>query len=130
MATNADRTTLRTIFALAAVALASLLLVQNASGRAHRTSGAAATTIQVRGGEFFFKLSTKSIAKPGTVTFVFRNVGTLPHDLKIGGKQTPLTQAGKTARLVVAFKKKGKYPYLCTVPGHAVAGMKGVFTVR
>jgi uncharacterized cupredoxin-like copper-binding protein len=30
----------------------------------------------------------------------------------------------------VSFKKKGKYPYLCTVPGHAEAGMKGVFTVR
>ena len=30
----------------------------------------------------------------------------------------------------VTFKKKGKYPYLCTVPGHAAAGMKGVFTVR
>jgi uncharacterized cupredoxin-like copper-binding protein len=27
-------------------------------------------------------------------------------------------------------KKKGKYPYLCTVPGHAQAGMKGTFTVR
>ena len=37
---------------------------------------------------------------------------------------------GKTARLVVTFKKKGKYTYLCTVPGHAAAGMKGVFTVR
>jgi uncharacterized cupredoxin-like copper-binding protein len=26
--------------------------------------------------------------------------------------------------------KKGKYAYLCTVPGHAEAGMKGVYTVR
>jgi hypothetical protein len=24
--------------------------------------------------------------------------------------------------------KKGKHPYKCTVPGHAAAGMKGVFT--
>jgi uncharacterized cupredoxin-like copper-binding protein len=30
----------------------------------------------------------------------------------------------------VSFKKKGKYSYLCTVPGHAAGGMKGVFTVR
>jgi uncharacterized cupredoxin-like copper-binding protein len=37
---------------------------------------------------------------------------------------------GTTAKLVVTFKKKGKYPYLCTVPGHAAAGMKGTFTVR
>jgi uncharacterized cupredoxin-like copper-binding protein len=39
-------------------------------------------------------------------------------------------QPGKTARLVVTFKKKGKYPYLCTVPAHAAAGMMGTFTVR
>ena len=36
----------------------------------------------------------------------------------------------RTARIVVTFKKKGAYPYLCTVPGHAAAGMKGVFTVH
>ena len=52
------------------------------------------------------------------------------HDFKINGKHTPLIQPGTTARLVVTFTKKGKYPYLCTVPGHAAAGMKGIFTVR
>jgi uncharacterized cupredoxin-like copper-binding protein len=30
----------------------------------------------------------------------------------------------------VTFAKKGRYPYSCTVPGHAAAGMKGTFTVR
>ena len=84
----------------------------------------------VRGGEFFFRLSKKSIARPGKVTFVFKNIGHVSHDFKISGKRTPLERPGKTARLVVTFKKKGKYTYLCTVPGHAAAGMKGVFTVR
>ena len=28
------------------------------------------------------------------------------------------------------FAKAGSYPYLCTVPGHAAAGMKGTFTVH
>jgi uncharacterized cupredoxin-like copper-binding protein len=89
-----------------------------------------ATTIQVSGGEFFFKLSSKSLAKPGSVTFVFKNVGHVVHNLNINGKTTPLMQPGKSARLVVVFRKSGRYPYLCTVPGHAAAGMKGVFTVR
>jgi uncharacterized cupredoxin-like copper-binding protein len=31
---------------------------------------------------------------------------------------------------VVSFTKKGSFPYLCTVPGHAQAGMKGTFVVR
>jgi uncharacterized cupredoxin-like copper-binding protein len=114
------------VLVLAAALVAAFLA---ASGSASPARGASAA-IQVKGGEFFFKLSTKSIAKPGKVTFVFKNVGHITHDFKINGKRTPLIQPGKTARLVVTFKKKAKYTYLCTVPGHAAAGMKGVFTVR
>jgi uncharacterized cupredoxin-like copper-binding protein len=102
---------------------------QQAPATTSAPSSSAAGTIQVKGGEFFFRLSTKSAAKPGKVTFVFKNIGHVAHDFKIHGKVTPLIQPGTTARLVVTFKK-GKYPYLCTVPGHAEAGMKGVFTVR
>lgn len=122
--------TIRSIFTLTVVAIATLALVPLASARSDQQTRVTATTIQVKGGEFFFTLSAKSIAKPGKVTFVFRNVGHVPHDFKIHGKKTPLIGPGKTARLVVAFTKKNKYPYQCTVPGHAAAGMKGVFTVR
>jgi uncharacterized cupredoxin-like copper-binding protein len=122
--------TIRSIFALTVVAIAVLAFAQLGSARTERQTAATATTIQVKGGEFFFKLSTKSIAKPGKVTFVFRNVGHALHDFKIHGKTSPMIQPGKTTRLAVTFKKKGKYLYLCTVPGHADAGMKGIFTVR
>jgi uncharacterized cupredoxin-like copper-binding protein len=115
---------MRQLAAVAIVVLGSLVLAPLSSARTE------ATTVQVKGGEFFFRLSTKSISKPGKVTFVFKNIGHVLHDFKINGKKTPLTSPGKTARLVVTFKKKGKFPYLCTVPGHAAAGMKGVFTVR
>ena len=116
--------------ALVVIAIASLALVQLASAQGERPTAAAATTVQVKGGEFFFRLSTKSIARPGKVTFVFKNVGHVLHDFSIHGKKTPLIQPGKTAKLVVTFTKKCKSGYLCTVPGHAQAGMKGVFTVR
>jgi uncharacterized cupredoxin-like copper-binding protein len=122
--------TVRSLSLLVAFAIGSLVLVQLASARADRSAAAQATTVQVKGGEFFFRLSTKSAAKPGTVTFVFKNVGHVLHDFQINGKQTPLTQPGQTAKLVVTFKSKGTYPYSCTVPGHAQAGMKGTFTVR
>jgi outer membrane protein assembly factor BamB/plastocyanin len=94
------------------------------------SAAAKGTTVQVKGGEFFFRLSSKSLAKPGKVTFVFKNVGQLAHDFKINGNVTPLLQPGKTANLVVTIKKPGNYPYLCTVPGHAQAGMKGVLKVK
>ena len=117
--------TTRPIIVLTAVAFAALALAQLPSARTGGQATATATTIQVKGGEFFFRLSTKSIAKPGKVTFVFKNVGHVRHDFKIDGRSRP-DSTGKTAKLVVTFKKKGKYPFLCTMPGHAAAGMKGV----
>jgi uncharacterized cupredoxin-like copper-binding protein len=118
--------------AAAAVLLAVSLVPLADAGTARRDS-AAATIVKVKAGApsaFAFKLSTKTLGRPGKATFVVTNVGRLAHDFKIAGKKTPLIQPGKTARLVVTFKKKGRYPYLCTVPGHAAAGMKGVFTVK
>jgi len=123
------RHVIRPFIALVAAAGMALGLVQLASADIPQTAHAAATT-QVKGREFRFTLSSKSLAKPGTVTFTFTNVGTVAHDFSIAGKTTPLVQPGHTAKLVVRFKKAGKFSYLCTVPGHAAAGMRGVFTVR
>jgi len=110
-----------------AVSIAALTSAGLTSASAARAAG---TTVSVRGKEFSFRLSKTSIPKPETVTFTFHNVGTMAHDFAIGGKKTPLIRAGKSARLTVTFHRKGRFPYLCTVPGHAQAGMKGVFTVR
>jgi uncharacterized cupredoxin-like copper-binding protein len=122
--------TIGSVLALAAVSLAMLMPDPAAFARTGAPARAASTSITVTGKEFSFTLSKKSIAKPGTVTFTFKNAGKMPHDFRIDGKQTPLTRPGKTAKLVVTFAKKGNYHYLCTVPGHAAAGMKGVFAVR
>jgi plastocyanin len=124
------RLTISSVAGLAALAIATLAVVPLAGARTDRQAAPAATTIQVKGGEFFYRLSTKSIAKPGKVTFSFKNIGHVAHDFSILGKKTPLIQPGRTTRLVVTFKKKGKYAYKCTVPGHAAAGMRGSFTVR
>jgi uncharacterized cupredoxin-like copper-binding protein len=122
------QSSIRSILVLTAFAIAALAVVPLAPARTDRRTAAAATTIQVNGGEFFFRLSSKT-ARPGKTTFVFKNIGHVSHDFKIDGKRTPLISPGKTAKLVVTLKK-GRYPYLCTVPGHAAAGMKGIVTVR
>jgi plastocyanin len=116
----------RSTLALAAVALVALALGQGALAR----NQARASTIQVTAKEFSLKLSAKSMASPGTAIFSVRNVGHMKHNFRINGKQTRLIAPGKTAKLAVTFKKKATYHYLCTVPGHAALGMKGVFTVR
>jgi uncharacterized cupredoxin-like copper-binding protein len=113
-----------------AVAVLALLVVPVARAHSESAVGATSTRITVKGGEFFFRLSRKSLAAPGAVTFRLENVGHVAHDFKIDGKKTRLVSPGKSANLTVRFKAKGKYTYLCTVPGHAAAGMKGTFTVR
>jgi uncharacterized cupredoxin-like copper-binding protein len=87
------------------------------------------TTITVAMSEFKFKLSKPSAPK-GTVVFKVKNKGSVAHDFKIHGKKTPLVKPGKSATLKVTFTKTGKFPYLCTVPGHAASGMKGTFTIK
>jgi uncharacterized cupredoxin-like copper-binding protein len=96
-----------------------------------RQSTAKATTVTVtaaKPSEFRFTLS-KKIVPHGTVTFKVTNKGNLPHDFKIAGHKTRLLSPGQTQSLKVTFLKKGKYAYLCTVTGHAAAGMKGTLTV-
>ena len=123
---------MRNLFAHVVIAgvAAVATLVPIGTAATTRENRAAATTVQVTGGEFWFKPSTKTLPKPGRVTFAFKNVGHIPHDFKILGKSTPVISPGKTSSITVTFGKPGSYPYTCTVAGHAAGGMKGVFTVR
>src|SRR5580765_2175002 len=95
-------------------------------GAAH--ASALIKTVNVSASEFKFVLSTKT-AKRGVVIFKVKNVGKLGHDFSINGRKTKVIAAGKSETLRVVFLRKGHYPYKCTVPGHAAAGMKGVFTI-
>ena len=113
---------------VATVVAALIALAAVAAPAFAQRSHATGTTVTVTSTEFKFKLSTASV-KAGAVTFKLVNKGGLGHDFKIAGKKTAVIGHGKTATLTVTLKK-GKYPYSCTVPGHAAAGMKGVLTVK
>jgi Copper binding proteins, plastocyanin/azurin family len=75
--------------------------------------------------------------KHGPVTFKVTNKGAVSHDFKLcgtggtggtantcHGRSTPLLATGKSATLTVPIPKAGTYEYLCSVAGHAAAGMK------
>ncbi len=103
------------------------------------------TVITVTAGkpsELGFKLSKFSNLPAGTITFRIKNGGLGTHNFKICtspsataaknacvGKATPLLKAGQSAILTVKLTKTGKYEFLCAVPGHAAAGMKGILGV-
>jgi uncharacterized cupredoxin-like copper-binding protein len=119
-------------FALVAIAAAGLAVGFAQAGAAHPQAAKAAnatTKITVVASEFKYVFSKRSIAAPGTVIFTVINKGKISHDFKIGGKKIPNLLPGKSAKLTVKFTKKGHYAYLCTIPGHAGAGMKGTFSV-
>ena len=119
-------------FALAAAALAAALAwVLPALAHQASSTGARVSAVNVTTGkpaEFRFTLSKKTVPK-GTVNFLVINKGALPHDFKISGHKTTLLSPGQAKTLKVTFLKAGKYPYLCTVTGHAAAGMKGILPV-
>jgi uncharacterized cupredoxin-like copper-binding protein len=124
---------------LPALAVLVLAAVPLAQAKPARTT-AAITVTAGKPSEFGFKLSAKTVAH-GAVTFTVTNSGNVPHDFKIcskattvkadtcTGKTTPLITPGATKKLTFTFAKAGSYEYLCTVAGHAIAGMKGLLKV-
>lgn len=116
---------MKRIVLLAGVAALAVVTVFSVAAYAGSNS-AQATSVSVTAKEFSFKLSRKS-APHGKVSFKVTNKGSLKHDFKIAGKKTKLLGHNKSATLVVTLKKGKKYSYICTVPGHAAAGMKGTF---
>jgi nitrite reductase (NO-forming) len=117
------------VFALVLAGLAGLTLAfYGERGGASSTSAEAVTRVTVKATEFKFTLSKRTVPT-GIVIFTVVNKGKIAHDFKIANKRTAVIRPGKSATLRVTFKKKGQYRYLCTLPGHAAAGMKGVLAV-
>ncbi len=70
-------------------------------------------------------------ASPGQ-TILFVNEGSLPHNFIVDelGIDMPQIPGGEEQEVVVPDDAEpGDYEYICSVPGHAVAGMVGTMTV-
>jgi plastocyanin len=76
-------------------------------------------------------------APAGRITIVMKNPSSLRHNVAVRSglsAKSKLLAKGKvvgkggTSKVTVVLKK-GKYRYVCTVPGHEVAGMWGILTV-
>jgi len=134
------RTTTRNV--MLGLAMVTAALAWSLPASAQRTT-ARALIVKVIAGkptEFGFKLTTKTF-KHGVVTFKLTNLGMLPHDFKVcasnkggkanacAGKKTAVISKGGASSVKITFLKAGSYEYLCTVPGHAAAGMKGLLKV-
>ncbi len=130
------KTTYRILLAgllLLAASLACRALVPGGSAGQSNPEAAVSEngTVNVAADEFEFRLDATQ-AEAGVVTFVVTNEGQMEHDFAISGQgideRTPMLQPGESATLEVELEP-GAYEFVCTVPGHAMLGMSGTFTV-
>jgi plastocyanin len=94
----------------------------------------ASTTLQLAANptELAFD-KTELAAKPGKVTIDFDNPSAIPHNVVIeedGKELAGFEPIAEDEEAVSADLKAGTYTFLCTVPGHAEAGMEGTLTVK
>jgi len=91
-------------------------------------------TLQLAASETALAFDKTSLtSKPGKVTIDFDNPAALEHNVAIeqGSKiiaESETLAKGKTS--VSAELAPGTYTYLCTIPGHAEAGMEGTLVVK
>jgi len=77
--------------------------------------------------------TTSLTAKAGEVTIDFSNPAPLEHDVAIvkDGEEIAASELVTEADTSVSTElEPGSYTFLCTVPGHAEAGMEGTLTVK
>ena len=129
-------------------ALAALALTLAGCGGGSNSSAAATSTqpstVAVGSGQTTLRIEADSTgtlafnktvleAPAGKVTIDMTNPSSVPHDIAIKGNGVDVT--GKTVTnggtsTVTADLNPGTYTFLCTVDGHADAGMKGTLTVK
>lgn len=108
--------------------LYALAIVAAATPLALGATKPSQSIIDVTAVDFQFGLRP-STAKAGLIQFNLRNKGSAPHDFVIDGKgRTPVLAHGQAGTVRIRLAP-GIYTYLCSVPGHADAGMRGRLTV-
>lgn len=117
---------MRTLLALVVAGLAVSVAVG---------AGLAGTTpkvVKITAKEFAFEPKEVKVKAGQPVKLVLENKGVIEHDIVLDklGVKTSVIQPGKAAELTFTPKAKGRYPILCSVPGHKEAGMTGTLVVE
>lgn len=139
---------LKTLFALSLFAAAAVMTACGGSEPAPATAGGADTpvTFDIEGQDIAFDINDLSVVAGQEVTINFDNVGTLEHSwVLVSGSMDPLEATDSDAirgissgtiaggeSTTFSFKapSAGTYLYVCTIEGHAAAGMVGELVVQ
>ena len=86
------------------------------------------------GSAMTFAPSSLVVGAGQPVELSLRNGGGIPHDFTLAeGASGPVkieAQGGQTARGTFTIDRPGTYAFVCSVPGHAAAGMRGTITAQ
>ena len=88
--------------------------------------------IKVEAGEFYFKPNSFTVEQNAPVRFMVTNAGKIEHSLVFEGIEARIQSImpGTMNTLEIIFSDSGAFTFICDIPGHAGAGMKGKVTVE
>ena len=122
---------LKSILALTVVAMGLLLFTSLKPTAAEPTAGEAGGAhsgshgaISITAFDLGFEPATLAVADAGDYEVTLVNTGSAPHDITLPDGQTIAAAAGETVTATLTIPEGGT-TYLCSIPGHAAAGMTG-----
>lgn len=86
-------------------------------------------TLEVVGIDIGFEPNTFTVDTAGAYEVTLVNEGTIVHDITFPDGQKIEAQAGETVSAIVEVPASG-LAFLCSIPGHAEAGMTGTISVK
>lgn len=90
-----------------------------------------AREVRVEAGDLWFAPDRIEIAAGEPVNITVTNTGRIFHDFVIAELGFALeVEAGETATGGLEVTEPGSYVFICSVPGHEAAGMRGTLIVR
>jgi nitrite reductase (NO-forming) len=94
------------------------------AGHASQPPAAAADKISIEAFDLGFKPAMSSVPAAGTYEVEFRNTGSTLHDITFADGTKLVAEGGQSTTGKVTVPAGG-LSFLCAIPGHADAGMKG-----
>jgi nitrite reductase (NO-forming) len=89
------------------------------------TTGAVLGSVAIEAFDLGFTPAAIEVDAPGRYAFTLNNTGSIPHDVTFpDGTTSGMIDAGKSATVEIDVPAEG-LTFLCSVPGHAQAGMEG-----
>jgi FtsP/CotA-like multicopper oxidase with cupredoxin domain len=98
------------------------------SNGATPSNGAPIGTITISAFDLAFDPATVAVAHAGAYTVTLHNTGALAHDLTFADGTKIAAEGGQMATATVTIPAAG-LTFICSVPGHADAGMRGEVNV-